>query len=153
MNNFDFSFLTEYKGLNLDMILISFVIGIIIASGAIVYHQMFLGSIVRTIISKKALSPEGALTIEELGFNPKNIFVKFALRNNSTFRKTVLATGDSVKRFYIPEERRIREEIKFRKKGNSAAGIIFATILFVAVAFVLLTVIPWFVDEIKSIFL
>ncbi len=151
MKPFDFSFLYEYKGLDLNMILLSFVVGIVIASAAMIYHQIFLGGIVRKILDKKAFSEKDALTLEELGINPKNIFVKFALRDNSTFRKIVLKTEEE-KRYYIPEERRIREEIRFRKKGNGIFGLILAIIVFLLIAFVLLTLIPWLLDEYKNIF-
>jgi hypothetical protein len=108
---------------------------------------MFLGGIVRRILEKKALSPDTALTLNELGINPKNIFVKFALRKNSTFRKIVLAPEDDETRFYIPEARRIREEIRFRKKGNGVIGVLIAIIVFSLMAFVLLTVIPWLLNN------
>ena len=148
----DFSFLAEYKALDLTMILISFVIGITIASIAMIYHQIFLGGIIRKIIEKGALSPEKALTIDKLGYKTNNIFVKFALRENSTFRKHVLSPEEDKTRYFIPEEKRLGLEIRFRKKGNEAVGIVFAIVLFTAAAFVLLTVIPWLVNEAKSIF-
>jgi hypothetical protein len=148
----DFSFLTEYKALDLTMILVSFVIGITIASIAMIYHQIFLGGIIRKIIEKGALSPEKALSIDELGYKKSNIFVKFALRENSTFRKHVKSPEDDKTKYYIPEEKRLGLEIRFRKKGNEAIGIVFAIILFAIAAFVLLTVIPWLVDKTKSIF-
>lgn len=152
MKNFDFSFLVEYKMNDLNMILISFVIGILIASIAMIYHQMFLGGIVRKIIDKKALSPTDAKTLSELGINPKNIFVRFALREKSTFRKVVIKTeGDE--KYYIPEERRIREEIRFRKKGNGVFAVVIAALVFVCAAFILLTVIPWLIENSKEIFI
>ena len=135
---------------DLTMILLSFVIGIVIASIAMIYRQTFLGNIVRKIIDKKALSESEALTLEQLGINPNNILVKFALRDNSTFRKIVIKTEQN--RYYIPEERRIREEIRFRKKGNDVVAVIIGAILFVLAAFILLTVIPWLTDHAKDIF-
>ena len=135
---------------DLTMILLSFVIGIVIASIAMIYRQTFLGNIVRKIIDKKALSESEALTLEQLGINPNNILVKFALRDNSTFRKIVIKTEQN--RYYIPEERRIREEIRFRKKGNDVVAVIVGAILFVLAAFILLTVIPWLTDHAKDIF-
>ncbi|MBR5313806.1 MAG: hypothetical protein IKU45_00140 [Clostridia bacterium] len=147
----DFSFLSEYKGLSLTLILVSFLIGITLASVAMIYHQTFLGGIIRKIIEKGALSPEKALTLDELGYNSKNIFVKFALRENSTFRKHVKSPEDDKTKYYIPEEKRLGLEIRFRKKGNEAIGIVFTIILFAIAAFVLLTVIPWLVNQAKDI--
>ena len=89
MNNLDFSFfVTEgYKKTDLNIILISIFVGIIVASIAIVYRRYVLGNIVRKIVDKKAFSEDTAITLEEMGF--KNVFVKFALRDSSTFKKTV----------------------------------------------------------------
>lgn len=152
MNFPDFSYFIDYQRSSLTMIVSSFFIGIIIASIAMLYKQHFLGGIVRNIIKKNALSEDSALTMEELGYNPKNIFYKFALRNNSTFEKTVHRTKEQPTRYYIPEEIKDREEIRYRKKGNDIFAIILAIILFAAVAFISLTIIPWFKDALSNIF-
>lgn len=152
MNLPDFSYLVDYQRSSLTMIVSSLIIGIIIASVAMLYRQLFLGSIVRNILQKKALSQDTALTLEELGYNPKNIFYKFAFRNNSTFEKTVHRTAEQPARYYIPEEIKDREEIRYRKKGNDFFGIILAVIVFTAIALVSLTLIPWFKDALSNIF-
>lgn len=152
MNQPDFSYLSEYKGLSLTMIVTSLFIGVIIASFAMLYHQLFLGGIVRRIIEKKAFSEDSALSIEELGYSPKNPFVKLALRKNSTFTKTVHQTDTPAPKYYIPEEIRMREEIKYRKEGNSIFGILLTILVFLIVAYISLTVIPYFTDAIKQIF-
>ena len=153
MNTPDFSFLTEYQGSPLTLIVSSLFIGMVIASAAMLYHQLFLGGIVRRIIEKGALSPEKALTKEELGYSPNNFFVKIALREKSTFRKIVHGiTEDKTERYYIPEEMRIRAEIRFRKQGNNAFGILLTVLLFLVVAYVSLTVVPWFADAIRNLF-
>ncbi len=148
----DFSYFVDYQRSSLTMIVSSFLIGIIIASAAALYRQLFLGSIVRNIIKKKAFSEDTALTLEELGYNPKNIFYKFAFRTNSTFKKTVHRTAEQPARYYIPEIIKDREEIRYRKKGNDFLGIILAVIVFAAVALVSLTLIPWFKDALSNIF-
>ena len=152
MNQPDFSYLSEYQGLSLTMIVTSLFIGVIIASIAMLYHQLFLGGIVSRIIEKKAFSEESALSVEELGYNPKNPFIKLALRKNSTFTKTVHQTDTHIPKYYIPEDIRMREEIKYRKEGNSVFGILLTILVFLVVAYISLTVIPYFTDAIKHIF-
>ena len=152
MNTPDFSYWINYEQNSLTMILSSILIGIVIASAAMLYRQLFLGGIVRRIIERSALSPESAMTLQELGYNPKNLFIKFALRKGSTFRKTVLEAAEGSGRYYIPEEKRIREEIRFRKKGNSVFGILIGLILFSVAGFALLTIIPWLTDSLTNIF-
>ena len=152
MNQPDFSFLVEYQGMSLTMIVSSLFIGVVIASIAMLYHQLFLGGIVRRIIKKEAFSEEKALTIEEMGYNPKNPLVRFALRKDSTFTKTVKRIDTPIPKFYIPEEIRMRAEIRFRKEGNTVFGILITILVFLVVAYASLTIIPIFSDAIKQIF-
>lgn len=152
MNTPDFSYLTQYKPTDLTMILTSFFIGVIIASIAVLFHKLVLGGIVRKIIEKEALSPEKALSMQELGYSKNNLLIKFALRKGSTFRKIVLATAEENPRYFIPEERRIREELRFSKKGNGVLGLLVAIIIFAVICFAMLTVVPWFTNLIKTMF-
>ena len=91
------------------------------------------------------------MTVEELGLSSKNLLVKLALRDDSTFAKTVHRTEGTVKRYYVPEELRIRAEIRFRKKGNGVVGVFLTVLLFLVVGYVSLTVIPWFIDAINNV--
>ena len=153
MKSPDFSFLTDPAEYNsLTMILFSIVVGTVIAAVAMLYRQLFLGGIVRKILAKKAHSEEDAISIEDMGYSKKNFLIKYALRNKSTFSKIVLRTNEKIPRYYIPEERRLREEIRFRKKGNSFVTIILMILAFVGIAYILLTVIPYLRNEVYSLF-
>ena len=149
----DFSFLTKYDPRNLTLILSGLFIGVIIASLSAIYRQLFLGGIVRNILSKNATSPETALTLEQLGYKRDNLFIKFALRKKSTFRKTVHAveSTDNDHLYYIPQEIAPREEIRFRKKGNSPIWLLIGAAIFLVVAFVALTVIPYFIEKVNNV--
>ena len=154
MNNLDFSFVVRegYKKIDLNIVLISIFVGIVIASIAIVYRRYVLGNIVKSIVEKKAFSEENAITLEEMGY--KNIFVKFALREGSTFKKTVhrVAAEGSATRYFIPEEIYMREEIKYCKKNTNVFGVVIAILLFFVVFYLLVNYVPWVVDGIKDIF-
>lgn len=154
MKDLDFSFfVTEgYKKADLNIILISIFIGIVIASIAIVYRRYVLGNIVKRIVEKKAFSEESAITLGEMGY--KNIFMKLALRDGSTFKKTVhrVKGEGQATRYYIPEEIYMREEIKYVKKNTNIAGVIIGAILFFAVFYLLVNYIPWIIDGIKEAF-
>ena len=135
------------------MIVTSLFIGMVLASAAMLYHQLFLGGIVRRLIELGALSPEKALTVEQMGYSTKNPFVKYELRENSTFRKIVHGvTEEKTTKYYIPEEMRIRAEIRFRKKGNNLFGILLTVLVFLVVGYVSLTIVPWFADAIRNLF-
>ena len=154
MKDLDFSFfVTEgYKKADLNIILISIFIGIIAASIAIVYRRYVLGNIVKRIVEKKAFSEESAILLDEMGY--KNIFMKFALRDGSTFKKTVhrvKAEGQAT-RYFIPEEIYMREEIKYVKKNTNIVGVIIGAILFFIAFYLLVNYVPWIIDGIKEAF-
>ncbi len=159
MKDLDFSFFVTdgYKEIDINIILISVFIGIIAASIAIVYRRYVLGGIVRVIVDKKAFSEESAITLEDMGYK-NNIFVKFALRKSSTFRKTVHGVGEEnkdsgiVPRFYIPENIYMREEIKYCKKGTNVFGVFFAAVLFLVIIYLLVNYIPWIIDSLTGLF-
>ena len=150
----DFSFLTEYSQNNLTLILLSFCIGIFIASLAILYRQNVLGSIIRNIIQKNALSEESALSFKNLGYSNKNFLIKFALREKSTFIKnlSVIKNDNGEKLYYINQDKKDLLLNRFRQKGNSFTALILGIILFLAAAFICLTIIPMFIEQIKGIF-
>lgn len=150
----DFSFLTEYSQNNLTLILLSFCIGIFIASLAILYRQNVLGSIIRNIIEKNALSEDKALSFKDLGYTNKNFLKKFALREKSTFMKNINVTknDNGEKLYYINQDKKDLLLNRFRKKGNSITALILGIILFLAAAFICLTIIPMFIEQIKDIF-
>ena len=152
MNSPDFSFLFNYQRGSLTMILSAMIIGILIGSVAMIYRQRFLGGIVRKLISMNAFDESSAVTVEEMGYNAKNHFVKFALRNKSTFAKTVHRTAEETPKYFIPREIKDREEIRYRKKGSDGITLAIGLIVFLAAGYALLTVIPWFKDALSNIF-
>jgi hypothetical protein len=53
-------------------------------------------------------------------------------------------------KFYIPEENRIRAELRYSSKGTDIFSIIIAVILFMAVAYGALLLLPMISDLISS---
>ena len=150
----DFSFFSEYSQNNLTLILLSLCIGIFIASIAILYRQNVLGSIIRNIVEKNAIGEENALSLKALGYKKNNFLIKFALREKSTFMKNinVIKNDDGEKLYYINQDKKDLLLNRFRKKGNSITALIIGIVLFLAAAFICLTIIPMFIEQIKDIF-
>ena len=136
MLNFDF--LKQYSGTPLSLIVTAFFIGILIALFAIFYERNVPGTLVRKLIKAKAHSEENAKTLKELACD--NIFIRFAIRDKSTLNKIVKKIKGEKKsddRFYIPEELRIRAEIRYRKKGNDLIALIAALAILAILAVVI----------------
>lgn len=127
----DFSFLYEYNGLSLDLIIWSLFVGVVLASIGIYYSKHVLGSLVNKLLDEKALSPESARTLEEIGFG-KRPLIRFSLRKKSTFRKTVFSEDE--KHYYIPLEKAEHAAFRYDRKGNTLFGIVMTVLIFAVVA-------------------
>ena len=150
----DFSFFTEYSQNNLTLILLSFCIGIFIASLAILYRQNVLGNIIRKIVQKDAIDEQNALSFKDLGYTNKNFLVKHALREKSLFLKNISVIKDESgeKLYYINQDKKDFLLSRFRTKGTNFTALILGIILFLSAAFICLTIIPMFAEQIKDIF-
>lgn len=161
---------------SIRLLVLGLFLGGIIACVAAAYHKQVLGGIARRLIEKGCLSPESAMSAEELGY-VKSPLAKNALVRSVSLRRVVRCVeeddfyekqrsdkaayeekraenkklprykeleyiGDAkTDRYYIPEELRIRAEIKFEKKGSgwisAVLSVIFMLILFFAVLLIL----------------
>lgn len=157
----------QYSNLNfgngiisLEMVITAIFIGAVLAAFAAVYNKRILGNFVWALLKSGATSKETAKTIYELKFE-KNPFLRGALRDGTTFRRTVLSTDDVVQeptdnetekgrkkeninprrpielktaRFYIPEQRRYRAEIRYHRKGTDWITFTLSVLIFAALA-------------------
>ena len=154
---------------NIEVLVWALFIGFVIASFMIFYHKRIIGSFVRALLEKQASSPESALSIYDLGFG-KNTFIRNALRSDTTLRRLVWELDDNMQKredgviysarsnmldinnakFYIPEENRIRAELRYSAKGTDVFTIIIAVVLFMAIAYAALLLIPMISELIAS---
>ena len=91
----DLSEIFLYNGeIKLEFIVWPIFLGICIGAFITVFVRVKLGEVVRAIIAKGAVSPDTALTLEELGMANK-FFIRSALRGRSALRRVVEATDGS----------------------------------------------------------
>lgn len=163
---------------SIRLLVLGLFLGGIIACVAAAYHKQVLGGIARKLIEKGCLSPETAMSAEELGYL-KNPLAKNALLRSTSLRRVVRCVeedsfyaeqradmeayagkreenkklpgyrereyiGDSkTDRYYIPEELRIRAEIKFEKKGSGWLSAVLSAVMMLVLFFVVLLVLPF----------
>ncbi len=97
--------------------------------------------IVRSILSSRALSRDGAKTAEELSLGSP-VF-RFALRDGSAIRKTVKKVpDDEPPRYYIPEDGSAAAELRYVKKTSPVTWVIGAALL-VAATEASVRLVPW----------
>ena len=145
----------------LTTIVIAVCVGVILAALYNFYVRRVPGGVVRLLLSRGALSPETALTAEELGILNKP-FSLWELMRGITLRRLVAvapeapcdapegeesADGEESQitiqtRFYIPEDKKDRAEIRFNQEGNGVLGLVLTCALTVVLGFLLIKLIP-----------
>ena len=137
--------------MTLNIVLWSLFIGFLLGIGGTVYNKVILGSFVRALLDGGITSADKAMTLGELG-HTNNIFVKFALRRGSTFRRILHTADDSHEadsrisldkaRFYIPEENLVRAEKVYGKLGASIFSILVSILALLITTLAALIIVP-----------
>lgn len=136
--------LWQDAGSTLEKVVLAIALGFIAGAIIMLYNKRAVGKLVRELIKRGASSPATALTAAELGLKPRA-----SLKSpNSAIRKLVRAApakeGDSPDRalssaelartrFYLPEDDRIRAELRYDAK-NTTLPIVILTVIGVGVA-------------------
>lgn len=148
-----------------ELIAVSVFIGATLASIAVFFNKNIIGRVVRALISAGANDPESAKTLDELGMS-RNFFVKRALSGGGALRKLVNEADDRVialpdgstyferdkkldvrtARFYISEEKRVRAEIRYAKKGSDVIILILSIVVYFGVAWGIVVLLPYMFD-------
>ncbi len=134
----------------LTTIIIAICAGVILAALYNFYIRRVPGGVVRLLLSRGALSPESALSAEELGLLD-HPFALWELLRGVSLRHIVCAVSDAENdeenmdaktRFYIPEDKKFRAEVRFEEKGNGIMGLAITSALAVVLGIVLIKLIP-----------
>ena len=144
--------LTHSTAKTLSAVILAICAGVILAALYNFYIRQVPGGVVRLLLSRDALSPEKALSAEELGLLEKP-FALWELLRGVSLRHTVCAVNDAEgadgeqelnakTRFYIPEEKKYRAEIRFEQKGNDAMGLVITCVLTAVLGILLIKLIP-----------
>lgn len=121
------------------------ILGIIIATVATFYCRRIVGSFVRTLIQKGALSPDAGVTLFETGAFRSTI-VRRELCRGAFLRKVVFCREEQAflpeskknttykidftkDHFYIPEDLKYRAEVRFDQKGSGWLSVVLTVIL------------------------
>ena len=134
----------------LNIIVWSLFIGFMIGIGVTLYNKFILGALVRELIEHGAHSEDAALTASEIGC--ANPLIRFALRENSSFRRIVHMKGDTqterskesfkTARYFIPDDMVHRAEVIYGGTGTTAVSVLLSVLAFLIVAFVSFIVVP-----------
>ena len=100
--------------LSVRLIMLGLFIGMCFATFASVYNKKVLGDVVRKILSREALSPETALTVEELGYQ-KKLLTRYAFKKSTSLRRVVKSREEVL---YYQELENNREEYLLRKNNG-----------------------------------
>lgn len=158
--------ITPSAARTLTSIIFAICAGVILAALYNFYIRHVPGGVVRLLLKRGALSPETALSAEELGLMD-HPFALWELLRGVSLRHVVCTAPqstdgeeseatdsdeapsaeeeqapDAKTRFYIPEDKKYRAEARFEEKGNGVAGLAVTCALTAVLGIVLLKLIP-----------
>lgn len=119
-----------------------FCIGAIFAALLSLYQQYVPGKLVRALLSVEALSADAAVTLASLGLADRPLIAR-ELKHGAMLKKFVLcAEGEGEMRYYIPAEQKYRAATRYEKKGNALVSLAVTAVLSLALAVLLMKLIP-----------
>lgn len=135
--------------ISLEMIVWSLCVGLCLGAVMSYINNRVIGGYARYLLKNGICDAEHAQTLTEAGYG-KNPFLRSALRDGKPLRRLVrfagAEEGDKVDpkatRIYIPEEMRITAELRYEERGNSLPNLILSVLLLIALALVVLVVMP-----------
>ena len=152
-------------------IILTLMIGFIVASAMTAYARQGLGGFVRKLLREECLSPEQAKTLMELGYF-RSSMIRRELSRGSTLQMVVKQCDEAplqaqsqpsdpdqskatqkeaqahhkidflTARFYIPEELRYRADIRFDAKGSTWSLVAVTAVISIFVAALLCWLLP-----------
>lgn len=144
-------FLNSNGSGKLSFILLTAVIGIVVACIAMLWQIKVPGKLVRKLSAREAVGEDKALSAAELGYT-KEWLLRFLLSENTALRKYVGVTGAerdkkgkeilTASSLYLREETKERAELRYNKKNASTGTLIIAIVLFSALAVAMYFIIP-----------
>ena len=146
---------------SLEMIVWSLCAGLSIGAAFSFINNRIIGDYVRRLIKDGIHTPDSAKTLAESGFS-RNFFVRWALRDAKPLRRLIKCANEdempvrkvdkdgtkdirmdmNTARFYIPEDLRITAELRYEERGNSLMNLILSILLLIALALVVLFIMP-----------
>lgn len=145
--------------------------GVVIASLCMLYNKKFVGGFVRKLDTNACLSPENAMTLEELGYG-KNFLIKHSLAKGNLLRNIVRRAEDesekcadnstrvggyskkridfTVARFYIPAKKRDSAVTRFDDRGTTWLSVILTAVIGIIAVVLIFKIAPFIVDLIDT---
>lgn len=154
---------------SMELVIWCMYVGLMLASVFMYYQKKVIGAFVRALLKEQAHDKQSAKTLVDLGFS-KNGAVRSALRGSGALRKLVWETEDNyvenesgvmisarekpldvnTGRFYIPEDKRIRAELRYSDKGTDIFMLIITALVFLMIAYLAVNYLPNLLEWFKT---
>ena len=105
------------------------------------YQRRFVGDFVRKLLTIDAVSPETAVTIEELHCKMTPPLM-LALREEGTLYEAVLKTEDDTPRYDVAEGKRKMLKAKYKNESVSFFGVVLGICILVVIGIVFTALYP-----------
>ncbi len=104
--------------LSVRLMIFGLCVGLCVAAFGIVFNKRVLGNIVRKILASQALSPESAMTLEELGIE-NSFWARYAVRKSTSLRRVVKCREEQ--EFDKEQAEKYNQNVQARKTDKSVA--------------------------------
>ena len=131
----------------LAAILYPMLIGLIIGATVVLFNKQVIGKLVKKLLDDKIHSEGSAKTLDELGFG-KSRMLKFLLRK--VVKTAEGGEAGAAARYYIPQDCAYRAEVTYNPDGSSVITVVIAIVMFIALTFIMMTVIPDLIQMLKN---
>ena len=125
--------------MEIQTILVMFMVGFGVAAIVTYYNKKFLGSLVRSLLEIDATSEESAISLSEIGIKLSPA-MKHALRPGTSFSKTVVVTEDG--KYYIEPSRVELAKSKYHDEKITVVFVLLILLILSAAALAVTYIFP-----------
>lgn len=126
---------------SLTVMIYAICMGVVISAVYMWYQKNVVGEVARRIIAKGASTEESAVSASELSLS--KIQLRELTKNQTLARLICTVSEESGEtRYFLPEENRIRAEVRYEKEGNGVGGLLLTVALTAVLALLLIWLMP-----------
>ena len=133
--------------MDIQIIVIVISVGFAAAAITMFYNSRFTGRFIRALLNIDALSPEAAMTPDELGIKI-NPALRNSLRQGSSLSSIVIQTADG--RYYIAPEKADMARHKYRDEKASVLYLLLLLLIIIIVTVAMYFLLPDIIDYAKE---
>lgn len=152
---------TQY-GFQLETMLVSIFLGLLVALGILLYNRYVPGKIVRFLLNNRVHTEEASVTLAQAGVSGRSLTAR-TLRDGSMLRKLIVCLPDAENgvdekgrtrlecaRFYLPEDKCYRADLAYNSNGASVLTVLLTVLIFLAMLLLVAFLAPQLIQMFRN---